>query len=477
MARKRFKHPKYENVKVIDLAIDGKAVAKVETNNSEKGELTIFLTKAVPGDIVNVQIKKKKKNYLEGYPIKYIKFSDQRINAFCEHFGICGGCTRQNLDYKTQLEYKQKQIEETLKRIGKIELPQANRIVPSAETRFYRNKLEYTFSNKRWLTEADIENRDNIQEFRALGFHIPGRYDKVLDIKKCWLQPEPSNEIKNYIREYSFENGLSFYDLIEHKGFLRNLIVRTASSGEIMVIVSFAENNIDKISKLLNSVKEKFSEINSLMYVINTKKNDTILDLEIKLFSGKDHIFEKMGDLKFKVGPKSFYQTNSSQSYKLYQIAERMADLKGNEIVYDLYTGTGTIANFIAGKAKKVIGIEYVPESIEDAKINSKINNITNTEFYAGDMKDILTKEFIKEKSKPDVIIIDPPRAGMHVDVIKTIIFSNPESVVYISCNPSTQARDLQLFGDNYQVVDYQPVDMFPHTHHTENVVLLKKKI
>jgi 23S rRNA (uracil1939-C5)-methyltransferase len=477
MGRQRYKYPKFENVKVIDLTIDGKAVAKVLYDNPDKKDITIFITKAMPGDIVNIQINKKKKNYFEGYPTEFVKLSSQRVEPICKHYGICGGCTRQDLDYKTQLEYKQRQIEETLKRIGKIELPQAKKITASEDSVYYRNKLEYTFSNKRWLTEADIENRYNIEQSNALGFHIPGRFDKVLDITECKLQSELSNEIKNFIRQFAFDNKLSFYDLVEHHGLLRNLIIRTSTIGEIMVLLSFAENKIQEIENLLKAIQQKFQQITSIMYVINPKKNDTILDLDIINFSGKDHIIEQMGELKFKVGPKSFYQTNSKQAHTLYKIAKNLADLKGTETVYDLYTGTGTIANFVADKAKKVIGIEYVPEAIEDAKVNSEINGIKNTEFYAGDMKDILNEEFIEKNGKPDVIILDPPRAGIHGDVINTLINSKTEKIVYISCNPATQARDLQLLGDYYEVLEFQPVDMFPHTHHTENVVLLKKKL
>lgn len=474
MARKKYKYPRFENLEIIDLAIEGKAVAKVKT---ESGEHIVFVEKAMPGDIVNVQISKKKKNYMEGYPTEYVKYSDKRIEAFCEHYGVCGGCTRQSLGYENQLFYKQNQIENTLKRIAKIELPPFNQILPSDEINFYRNKLEFTFSNKRWLTDNDIDNRDNIAEFRALGFHIPGRFDKILDIKKCWLQAEPSNEIRNFIKEFAIEKNYDFYDVLIHKGFLRNLIIRTSSIGEIMVLLSVAQNDKSKIEEILEAVKNKFPRVSSIMYVINQKKNDTFLDLEVVCFAGKDHIMEQMGELKFKVGPKSFYQTNSTQAHNLYNITKRMAGLSGNEIVYDLYTGTGTIANFIADKAKKVIGLEYVEDAVEDARINSQINNITNTLFFAGDMKDILTEQFLEQNGKPDTIIIDPPRAGMHPDVIQTIMKTDARKIVYVSCNPSTQARDLQILDSKYKVCEIQPVDMFPHTHHTENIVLLEKKI
>jgi len=413
---------------------------------------------------------------MEGYPTKYVKYSEQRVDAFCEHFGICGGCTRQNLNYETQLKYKQSQIENTLKRIGKIELPNFNTILPSEKTDFYRNKLEFTFSDKRWLTEDDIETRDEIKEVRALGFHIPGRFDKILDIDKCWLQSELSNEIRNFVRDFAIQQDYSFYNVLKHEGFMRNLIIRTSETDDIMILLSVAENDGEKINTILTAVKNKFPQVSSIMYVINQKKNDTILDLEIELFSGNDHIMEQMGELKFKVGPKSFYQTNSKQAHQLYKIAEKMASLTGNEVVYDLYTGTGTIANFIAHNAKKVIGLEYVEDAIKDAKINSEINNINNTEFYAGDMRKLLTTEFIDEKGKPDTIIIDPPRAGMHPDVIKTLLKTEAKRIVYISCNPATQARDIQELDQQYKIIEIQPVDMFPHTYHTENVVLLEKK-
>lgn len=474
--RKRYKYPKFENVEIIDLAIEGKAVGKVKSDDPEKGDLIVFITKAVPGDIVDVQVNKKKKSFMEGYPTKYIKYSEQRVDAFCEHFGTCGGCTRQNLDYQTQLKYKQSQIENALKRIGKIELPEFNTIIPSEKSDFYRNKLEFTFSDKRWLTEDDIETRDEIKEVRALGFHIPGRFDKILDIDKCWLQSELSNEIRNFIRDFAIEQDYSFYNVLKHEGFLRNLIIRTSETDDVMILLSVAENDEEKINTILTAVKDKFPQVSSIMYVINQKKNDTILDLEIQTFSGNDHIMEQMGELKFKVGPKSFYQTNSKQAHQLYKVAEKMASLTGNEIVYDLYTGTGTIANFIAHKAKKVIGIEYVEDAIKDAKINSEINNINNTEFYAGDMRKLLTTDFINEKGKPDTIIIDPPRAGMHPDVIKTILKAGAEKIVYISCNPATQARDIQDLDQQYRITEIQPVDMFPHTYHTENIVLLEKK-
>jgi len=474
--RKRNKYPLYKNVEIIDLAIEGKAVGKVKTENPEQGDLTIFVSKLVPGDIADVQINKKKKNYKEGYPVIIHKYSDKRTEPACEHFGICGGCTRQQLNYEDQLFYKQKNVEETLKRIAKVNLPKINAILPAPDIYYYRNKLEFSFSNSRWLTENEINSDKEIQEFKALGFHIPGRFDKILDIKKCLLQKDPSNKIRLFIKEFAVDNNFDFFNLYKKEGFLRNLIIRTSETGEIMIIISFFKDDKENISKLLNAVSEKFPEITSLNYVINTKLNDNITDLDIINFKGKDHITEKMDDIKFKVGPKSFYQTNSKQAKRLYDIAIDFAELKGNETVYDLYTGTGTIANYIARNAKKIIGIEYVKEAVEDAKINSEINNIKNTFFFDGDMKDILNDEFISKHGKPDVIITDPPRAGMHKNVINVIINANPDKIVYISCNVATQARDIQLLDKNYEVKKIHPVDMFPHTHHIENVILLQKR-
>ncbi len=479
--RKKKRYPAYKNVEIIDLAIEGKAVAKVKTEifvdgKKETSEMTIFVNKVVPGDIVDVQINKKKRNYREGYPVNFHKYSEKRIEPFCEHFGTCGGCTRQSISYEDQLFYKQKQIKETLKRIGKIDFEELETILPAPETTFYRNKLEYTFSDSRWLTDADINTNNEIKNRNALGFHIPGRFDKVIDIKKCWLQTESSNKIRLWIKDFANKNKYEFFNLRKQTGLLRNLIIRTATTGDIMVIVSFFKKDTEKILKLLEKLSKEFPEISSLMYVINPKKNDTITDLKIELFKGKDHIMETMEELKFKVGAKSFYQTNSKQAYNLYKIVREFAGLTGKEIVYDLYTGTGTIANFLASNAKKIIGIEYVSEAINDAKINSKLNKINNTEFYAGMMKDILNKKFITKTGKPDVIILDPPRAGMHKNVVNIILETEPEKIVYVSCNPATQARDIQLMNEKYELLRTKPVDMFPHTHHTENVVLLHKK-
>ncbi len=474
--RKKNRYPKYENVEIVDLAIEGKAVGKVKSEDPEKNELTIFVSKVIPGDIVDVQINKKKKNYKEGYPVKFHTYSEKRIQAFCKHFGICGGCTRQQISYEDQLYYKQKQVAETLKRISKVELPEIGKILASPETQFYRNKLEYTFSNSRWLTQDEVDSEDEIKEFKALGFHIPGRFDKVLDIEECWLQASPSNEIRLFVKDFAVKNNYDFFNLYKVEGFLRNLIIRTSVTKEILIIVSFFYNNRKMICELLDAMSEKFPQVTSLNYVINPKRNDSTADLDIINYKGKEYITEQMDDIIFKVGPKSFYQTNSIQAYNLYKIVREFGQLKKSDVVYDLYTGTGTIANFIAKDVKHIIGIEYVEASIKDAKINSEINSINNTEFFVGDMKDILTDEFIQEKGKPDVMIIDPPRAGMHKKVIQTILNTEPIKIVYVSCNVATQARDIELLDNKYKVTKVQPVDMFPYTHHVENVILLEKK-
>ena len=468
---KRNRYPKYEKLEIIDIAAEGKAIAK-------KDELVVFVTNAVPGDVVDVQINKRKKNYKEGYPTLFHKFSSERVEAFCEHFGVCGGCKWQMLPYEKQLFYKQKQVFEQLSHIGQLKLPEINTILASANTRFYRNKLEYTFSNNRWLTQDELNSDINIddRDVRALGFHIPRMFDRIVDIENCYLQAEPSNSIRLAIKKFCTENNYSFFNHRTKEGYLRNLIIRTASTGETMVILSVFYNDEEKLEALLNHVKEEFPEITSLMYVVNEKMNDTIADQEIKLFSGNNHIFEEMEGLRFKLGPKSFYQTNSTQAYELYKITRDYAELTGNEIVYDLYTGTGTIANFVASKAHKVVGIEFVPEAIEDAKINSQINNIENTSFFAGDIKDVLNTDFIMKHGKPDVIILDPPRAGLHKNVINSMLFAMPKRIVYVSCNPATQARDISLLDAKYKVIKIQPVDMFPHTHHVENIVLLERR-
>jgi 23S rRNA (uracil1939-C5)-methyltransferase len=468
LGRRNKQLPILENVTIIDAGAEGKAIAKVDG-------IVVFTSHVIPGDIVDLQVTKKKEKYMEGRVVKIRQLSPDRIPAFCEHFEICGGCKWQYLPYEKQLFYKQKQVTDQLFRIGRVKVTDVTPIKGSAKTIFYRNKLEFTFSNKRWLTLEEIKSGESFDNMNVLGFHIPGMFDKVLDINKCWLQPDPSNEIRNVIREYALEHQLSFFDLRNKEGFLRNVIIRTASTGEIMVIVVFHEEQRENREALLHFIAGRFPEITSLLYVINEKGNDTITDQNVLVFKGRDHIIEQMEGLKFKIGPKSFYQTNSDQAYELYKIARDFAGFKGNEVVYDLYTGTGTIANFIARQVKQVIGIEYVPEAIEDAKINSVVNNIENTLFFAGDMKDILNTDFINQHGRPDVIITDPPRAGMHEDVFNTILFANPDRIVYVSCNPATQARDINMLSSQYQVTKVQPVDMFPHTHHVENVVLLER--
>ena len=561
MKRKEF--PVFKNVSVVDVAAEGKSIAKIDN-------LVIFIPNAVPGDIIDIQVTRKKKSYFEGRAIHFHKYSDKRAEPVCEHFGVCGGCKRQDMVYEAQLYYKQKQVEDNLKRIGKVDLssfasneteglghtlrpplfrgeePSLEKpsfasvplskmgvifpIIPSKKTEYYRNKLEFTFSNKRWLTDDEIILKEHefakkkqigspqyavdshqiadcqlmTADLFALGFHIPGRFDKVLDIKHCHLQKDPSNAIRLAVNDYATENKLSFFDIRRQEGFCRNLIIRTSPtpdpslkggesqrcatakakgdtrskspyySGEIMVIVSFFYEDVKKREGILNHLAVKFPEITSLMYVINPKKNDTISDLEVQLFKGKDHIFEEMEGLKFRIGPKSFYQTNSEQAYELYKVTREFAQLTGDKIVYDLYTGSGTIANFIARQAKKVIGIEFLSEAVCDAKINSDINGITNTSFYAGDIKDIFNDDLIKKNGTPDIIITDPPRAGMHKDVVEKILETAPKRVVYVSCNPATQARDIALMTEKYKVEKIQPLDMFPHTPHVENVVMLR---
>jgi 23S rRNA (uracil1939-C5)-methyltransferase len=461
--------PILEHVQIIDIAAEGKAIAKVD-------DLIIFVEGAIPNDIVTLQITKKKKRYCEARILTFEKYSSQRTEAFCKHFGICGGCKWQILPYHLQLEYKEKQVTDQLTRIGHVHIQQSLPIVGADETTLYRNKLEFTFSNKRWITQEEIIHNTAITQSNAVGFHVPKLFDKIVDIETCYLQAEPSNAIRNFIREFALIHNYSFFDIRNHTGLLRTLIIRTTSKGEIMLIVVFYENDAHKHKHILDAIYKEFPQITSLLYCINQKANDTIHDQEILVFAGNDHIVEYMEDLQFKIGPKSFYQTNSNQAYKLYCITREFAQLQGHEIVYDLYTGTGTIANFIAKHARKVVGIEYVPEAIEDAKQNSLQNAITNTSFFAGDMKDILTDEFIQIHGSPDVIITDPPRAGMHQDVVDTIIRCKPQRIVYVSCNPATQARDLQLLSSIYTIEKSQAVDMFPHTHHVENVVLLTKK-
>lgn len=470
VARKKKELPLLEKVTITDVAAEGKALARVD-------DLVVFVPYVVPGDVVDLQVKRKKNHYAEAVAVRFHEFSPDRTKPFCQHYGICGGCKWQCLDYGEQIRYKQKQVVDNLTRIGKVEMPEVSPILGAPRTSFYRNKLEFTFSNKRWLTEEEIKQNVQYDQMNAVGFHIPGAFDKVLAIEKCWLQDDISNQIRNAVRDYAYEHHYSFINLRSQEGMLRNLMVRTSSTGELMVLLSCKiteDSELELLEQLLSYIAGKFPEITSLLYVINNKCNDTINDLDVKVFKGNDHIFEEMEGLRFKIGPKSFYQTNSEQAYNLYKIARNFARLTGNELVYDLYTGTGTIANFVSGQARRIIGIEYVPEAIEDAKINSEINGIGNTLFFAGDMKDILTESFINEHGRPDVIITDPPRAGMHPDVIGVILSARPERIVYVSCNPATQARDLSMLDADYKLTAVQPVDMFPHTHHVENVVLLE---
>jgi 23S rRNA (uracil1939-C5)-methyltransferase len=466
--RKRRPNPLIENVEIIDIAAEGKAIAKVD------GQV-VFVPFAVPGDIVSIQVSKKRKSYMEGYVTQYHKLSDYRETPFCSHFGTCGGCKWQNLPYAKQLEFKHKQVIDQLVRIGKISIEGISPIIPSENTTYYRNKLEFTFSNFGWLTREEIQSAANLERNPVLGFHVPGMFDRVFDVKECFLQPEPSNSIRLAAAKFALAKGYSFYNIRAGEGSLRNLIIRTSSQGDVMVILSVFFDDEPKIKAILSHLKDSFPQITSLMYVVNPKVNDTINDLDIVCFSGDAFIMEEMEGIRFKVGPKSFYQTNSQQAYKLYTVTRDFASLSGNELVYDLYTGTGTIANFIAKSCRRVVGVEYVPEAIDDAKENSAINGITNTNFIAGDMKDVLVESFFHEFGYPDVIILDPPRAGVHADVIESIIRAMPQRIVYVSCNPATQARDINLLSTNYRVTKVQPVDMFPHTHHVENVVLLER--
>ena len=469
MTRKKQPLPLIENVEITGVAAEGKAVCRVD-------EKVIFVPFAAPGDVVDLQITRKKRNYAEAHIAAMHQPSPLRVEPFCPHFGVCGGCKWQHLPYEYQLQFKQQQVEDNLVRIGKISLPDILPIKGSVRQRAYRNKLEYTFSNRSWLTTEQMNDDTVYTDRNALGFHIPGMFDKVLDIKYCGLQDDISNRIRLDVRAYAIEKGLEFFDLRAQSGLMRNLIVRTTTTGEVMLIVVFYENRTDAITDLLQHIADTFPEITSLLYIVNHKANDTITDQEVICFKGRDYIIEEMEGLRFKIGPKSFYQTNSEQAYELYKVVRSFAQLTGNELVYDLYTGTGTIANFVSRQARQVVGIEYVPEAIEDAKSNAAYNGISNTLFYAGDMKDLLTADFIESHGKPDVIITDPPRAGMHEDVVKAILYAAPKRIVYVSCNPATQARDLSLLDAMYRVVAVQPVDMFPHTHHVENVVCLEKR-
>lgn len=473
MSRKKKSLPVLENITITDYAAEGKALARVN-------ELVVFVPFAVPGDVVDLQVRRKKHSYCEAEIIRFIKYSERRVKPFCQHFGICGGCKWQNIPYDEQLRMKQKQVYDQLTRIGKVNLPEFNQILGSVKTQGYRNKLEFGCSNRRWLTQDEIASGSDFTQMNAVGFHITGVFDKILPIEKCWLMDDLQNKIRNAIRDYAYEHDIVFYDIRRQCGLLRDIMVRNSDTGEWMVLIQFHyEKDEDEViaKNLLQHIADGFPEITSLLYVNNQKGNDTFNDLNIEVFKGNDYIYETMDGLTFKVGAKSFYQTNTKQAYHLYSVVRDFANLTGNELVYDLYTGTGTIANFVSRYAKRVIGIEYVPEAIEDAKINSEINNISNTLFFAGDMKDILTESFISENGTPDIIITDPPRAGMHPDVVQTIIKTAPKRIVYVSCNPATQARDLSLLDDLYEVVAVQPVDMFPHTPHVENVVLLNRRV
>lgn len=469
MARKRKELPVIEGVEIIDVAAEGNSLARVN-------DMVVFIPYGVPGDVVDVKLDKKKKSYAEGHIERMVTPSPIRVEPMCEHFGTCGGCRWQHLPYEFQLKCKQQQVQDALERIAKVSIPEITPILGSKQTREYRNKMEYTFSNKCWLTFEQLRSGAEFPDRDAAGFHISGAFDKVLDIKKCHLQDDFGNQLRLFIKAYGKEHGYRFYDLRAQQGLLRTLMIRIASTGEIMAVMVFGEDDKERINALLKAVADKFPQITSLLYVVNLKVNDTISDQEIITYRGKDYIEEEMEGLKFRVGPKSFYQTNSLQAYELYKVTREFAELAGDELVYDLYTGTGTIANFVAKKARKVIGIEYVPEAIEDAKINSAINSIDNTLFYAGDMKDVLTDEFIERHGRPDVMIVDPPRAGMHQDVVNVILNAAPKRIVYVSCNPATQARDLALLDEKYRVEAIQPVDMFPHTQHVENVVKLSLK-
>ena len=469
MARKRGNLPLIEALEITEIAAEGKALGRYD-------DQVVFVPLALPGDVVDVQITNKRRRFMEGRIVRYVKHSPITVEPFCEHFGTCGGCKWQNLPYPEQLRFKQKQVEDQLSRIGKVELPPIEPILGSEHTEFYRNKLEFTFSHKRWMTREEIEAEGDITDPEALGFHIPGMFDKVLDIRRCWLQPDPSNPIRVETKRFCLEQGYDFYNMREHSGLMRNLVIRTASTGEVMAIVVFAREDREKIALLLDHLATKFPEITSLMYVVNPKLNDTFGDLDVRLWRGRDHIFEEMEGLRFKIGPKSFYQTNSAQACRLYGVAREFAELTGTETVYDLYTGTGTIANFVARQCGKVVGVEYVPEAIEDAKVNARLNGIGNTVFYAGDMKEVLNDAFIAENGRPDVVILDPPRAGIHPDVAETILRAAPQRIVYVSCNPATQARDIALLDRLYRVERVRPVDMFPHTHHVENVVKLTRR-
>lgn len=469
MARRKNKRQIFEHVEVIDAGAKGKTIGKAPDGR------VIFLPNAVPGDVVDVQTFKKRKAYFEGKAIKFHSLSNKRTEPKCEHFGVCGGCKWQDMEYKYQLEYKQKEVTNNLIRLGHLDLPEVTPILGSEEQYFYRNKMEFSFSDSRWLTQEEIESDRDLGDRNALGFHIPGMWDKILDIDKCWLQQDPSNAIRNEVKRFSVEKGLEFFNTRNQTGFLRTMMLRTSTTGDLMVMLQFFKEDKVKRELLLNHLTSQFPQISSLQYVINSKANDTIYDQEVICYKGQDHIFEEMEGLKFKINAKSFYQTNSAQAYELYKITRDFADLTGDELVYDLYTGTGTIAQFVAKQATKVIGVEAIPDAISAAKENAQLNGIENVEFFVGDMKTVFNDEFIAEHGRPDVIITDPPRDGMHAAVVNQILNIAPKRIVYVSCNSATQARDLALMKNDYKIIKTQAVDMFPQTHHVENVVLLEK--
>ena len=469
MARKKADYPLIEGLEITALAAEGKAMGRWN-------DMVVFVPMTVPGDVVDVQVRSKRRRFMEGYAVRYVRRSPLREEPFCPHFGVCGGCKWQNLPYAEQLRFKREQVRDQLTRIGKIALPEIAPCLPSEQTRFYRNKLEFTFAERRWLTYEEVASGGQVVAGPALGFHIPGMFDKVLDIGQCCLQADPSNAIRNETRRFCLEHGYTFHNAREHRGLMRNLIVRTASTGEVMVILVFGADEPERIGALTRHLTACFPQITSLFYAVNTKWNDSLGDQQMICCHGRDHIMERMEGLRFKIGPKSFYQTNSAQALRLYTVARDFAALTGGEVLYDLYTGTGTIANFCAARCRSVVGIEYVPEAIADAKVNSALNGIANTAFYAGDMKAVLDEAFVAAHGRPDVVILDPPRAGVEEPVLGVLLGAAPGRIVYVSCNPATQARDLALLDGAYRVEAVQPVDMFPHTHHVENVVLLRRR-
>ncbi len=470
MSRRKNKRQIFEEIEVVDAGAKGKSIAKAPDGR------VVFLSNAVPGDVIDVQTFKKRKSYFEGKAIKFHKFSSKRTEPKCSHFGVCGGCKWQHMSYEHQLQYKQQEVTNNLTRLGHLDLPEVTPILGSKEQYFYRNKMEFSFSDSRWLTPEEIASNEDLGDRNALGFHIPGMWDKILDINKCWLQADPSNAIRNEIKQFAVDNGLEFFNTRQQTGLLRTLMIRTATTGDLMVLIQFYKDDKNKRELLLDHLKVKFPEITSLQYVINSKGNDTIYDQDVICYHGKDHIFEEMEGLRFKINAKSFYQTNSAQAYELYKITRDFADLSGDELVYDLYTGTGTIAQFVSKKAKRVVGVEAVPDAITAAKENAQLNGIENVDFYVGDMKNVFNADFIETNGHPDVIITDPPRDGMHKDVVNQILNIAPKRIVYVSCNSATQARDLELMKAQYNIIKTQAVDMFPQTHHVENVVLLEQR-